>query len=209
MLDFFAGVPGRLKALADRLTAARAGYLDNLSAGAVAQASTALSNVQWTNARAGYLDTLNSGGFALENTPLLSPPIAGGVIGGGAFLCADVIGNYIIGLASVNVASSSYATAVTYTGQGVLKFAAVQASTGTVTTIRVTIDGNAQAAIATAATANAVAVSVGALVIWVGGANNLSNIVFDQIPFKTSLLIEAKSASGANAGVLYAYHKTA
>lgn len=44
--------------LETRLSAVRAGYLDNLSAGAVAQASTALSTAQWTNARATLLDRL-------------------------------------------------------------------------------------------------------------------------------------------------------
>lgn len=44
-----------------RLTAARAGYLDNLSAGAVALASTALTNVTWTAAKAGFIDVAISG----------------------------------------------------------------------------------------------------------------------------------------------------
>lgn len=47
--------------LLGRLTATRAGYLDNLSGGAVALAATALSTATWTNARAGYLDILNTG----------------------------------------------------------------------------------------------------------------------------------------------------
>ena len=61
MLDFFAGVPGRLKTLTDRLTSARAGYLDNLNtnlAALPAPASTALSTAQWTNTRAAYLDNI-------------------------------------------------------------------------------------------------------------------------------------------------------
>lgn len=44
------------------VTTTRTGYLDNLSAGAVALASTALSTVNWTNTRAGHLDNLNIGG---------------------------------------------------------------------------------------------------------------------------------------------------
>jgi len=46
---------GKLDTLSTRLSAARAGYLDNLSAGAVALAATALSNATWTDAKAGYL----------------------------------------------------------------------------------------------------------------------------------------------------------
>lgn len=44
-----------------RLTAARAGYLDNLSAGAVALATNL------TAARAGYLDNLSAGAVALDS----------------------------------------------------------------------------------------------------------------------------------------------
>jgi hypothetical protein len=50
--------------LLGRLTATRAGYLDNLSGGAVALAATALSTAQWTNTRAGYLDNLSAGAVA-------------------------------------------------------------------------------------------------------------------------------------------------
>lgn len=53
--------------LLGRLTSTRAGYLDNLSAGAVAQASTALSTATWTGARAGYLDNLSAGAVALAS----------------------------------------------------------------------------------------------------------------------------------------------
>lgn len=58
MLGFLNGVPGKLATLVSRLNSARAGYLDNLSAGPVAQASTALSTANWTNARAVNLDYL-------------------------------------------------------------------------------------------------------------------------------------------------------
>lgn len=47
--------------LESRLTAARAGYLDNLSAGAVALAATALTNTTWTDAKAGFIDVAISG----------------------------------------------------------------------------------------------------------------------------------------------------
>ena len=43
-----------------------------------AAAATALSTAQWTNARAGYLDVLNAGGLAQETTPILDVPIASG-----------------------------------------------------------------------------------------------------------------------------------
>lgn len=68
MIGALMGIPGKLKTLLDRLTATRAGYLDNLSAGAVAQAGTALSTAQWTNTRAGYLDNIPS----IPTTPINS-----------------------------------------------------------------------------------------------------------------------------------------
>lgn len=55
---FLFGLPGKIKTLLDRLTATRAGLLDNLNAtiSSRAAASTALSNSIWTNTKAGYLD---------------------------------------------------------------------------------------------------------------------------------------------------------
>ena len=49
-------VDTNLDTLLTRITAARAGYLDNLSAGAVALAATALTDVTWTDAKAVFLD---------------------------------------------------------------------------------------------------------------------------------------------------------
>ena len=54
MLDFLAGVPGKLKTLLDRLTATRATNLDNLDAAI----STRVSSSVWTNALASELDGL-------------------------------------------------------------------------------------------------------------------------------------------------------
>ena len=51
-----ATVDTNLDTLLTRITAARAGYLDNLSAGAVALAATALTDVTWTDAKAVFLD---------------------------------------------------------------------------------------------------------------------------------------------------------
>ncbi|MCK5488062.1 MAG: hypothetical protein KAI86_17705, partial [Desulfobacterales bacterium] len=51
-----ATVDTNIDTLLTRITAARAGYLDNLSAGAVALAATALTDVTWTDAKAAFLD---------------------------------------------------------------------------------------------------------------------------------------------------------
>jgi len=62
MWTMLAGVPGRLKTLLDRLTAARAANLDNLNAtiSSRAPASTALSNMVWTPERATKIDGLRN-----------------------------------------------------------------------------------------------------------------------------------------------------
>lgn len=62
MMELLAGVPGKLKALADRLTAARAANLDRLDADVStrAPASSALSRMVWTDAKAALLDNLGN-----------------------------------------------------------------------------------------------------------------------------------------------------
>jgi hypothetical protein len=56
-----------LSVIEGRLTAARAGYIDNLSAGAVAQAGV------FTATRAGYLDNLSAGAAALQSSVAAIP----------------------------------------------------------------------------------------------------------------------------------------
>lgn len=60
MIGALMGLPGKLKTLLDRLTATRAGLLDNLDAAVTtrAPASTAVSNIDYTATRAGYLDSV-------------------------------------------------------------------------------------------------------------------------------------------------------
>jgi hypothetical protein len=62
MMELLAGVPGKLKALADRLTATRANNLDHLDAdvSSRASASTAVSNAVLTDTRVAKLDNLDN-----------------------------------------------------------------------------------------------------------------------------------------------------
>lgn len=63
------GVGTNVSTLLTRLSAARAGYLDNLSAGAVALASAVQTLIdRLTAARAGYLDNLSAGAVAQQAT---------------------------------------------------------------------------------------------------------------------------------------------
>lgn len=60
MLMMLAGLPGKMKTLLDRLTAARAGNLDRLDAtvSSRAPANTALLRAVWSDARAAALDEI-------------------------------------------------------------------------------------------------------------------------------------------------------
>lgn len=66
MIDFLAGVPGKLATLLSRVPSNNATLVANLDTtmSSRAAASTAVSNVDYTSARAGYLDKLNAGGIA-------------------------------------------------------------------------------------------------------------------------------------------------
>jgi len=56
MIVSLAGLPGKMKLLLDRITVARANGLDNITAGPVALAATALSTAVWTGSKAGFID---------------------------------------------------------------------------------------------------------------------------------------------------------
>jgi hypothetical protein len=66
MIDFLAGVPGKLATLLSRVPSNNATLVANLdtTVSSRAAASSAVSNVDYTSARAGYLDKLNAGGIA-------------------------------------------------------------------------------------------------------------------------------------------------
>lgn len=81
MLGFLAGIPGRLKTVADHLSTylsstrcARIDYLDAAISGR-APAGTALSNATWTDARAGFLDMAVSGVARIKSIQHLSGTI--------------------------------------------------------------------------------------------------------------------------------------
>ena len=86
MMELLAGVPGKLKALADRLTAARADNLDHLDAdiSSRAPANTAVSNAVLTDVRVAKLDNLDN----IASAPARIKSIQRGVVwipGGSTF----------------------------------------------------------------------------------------------------------------------------
>ena len=141
MWTMLAGVPGKLKTLADRLTATRAANLDKLDANITtrAAAATALSNAVWTDTRAGKLDKVDGieadAQFCTED-PTSRPPIASGL-------------QYSIGAVStlgIQTAAPNTITAGsshTYTGAGVVEMIALHNGSGSSVagSITITIDG--------------------------------------------------------------------
>ena len=89
------GLPGKVKTLLDRLTATRAGYLDNLDAAVTtrAPASTALSSATYTSARAGYLDKINT--FLDADTGIMVPKFQLITSGTSWTRPAGIIGNLV------------------------------------------------------------------------------------------------------------------
>lgn len=214
MIEVLLGLPSKVKTLVDRFTAGRAANLDNLNAtvSSRAAASTALTNVVWTDARAGKLDTA-----ALEASPLLAPPIASGLIpsapdsikglSSGALDATNGIGQF-------STSSTSYVNAVSYTGKGVLELAGIYCFQSNVTPLGgqmvIVIDG------VTVIDANSGVSTLSERVCscLVGLATKISStaLVFSpsQIPFKTSLVIQIKTLTAANAvNAFYKYRKTA
>lgn len=208
MIAALLGLPGKMKVLTDRLTSARATKLDNLNAtvSSRAAASTALTNVVWSDARAAKLDTA-----ALEASPLLSAPIVSGVVPQAP--TAVTIASYTdvytknSGLEHLGVISTTYVNSVNYTGKGVLEFAAAQneTSAGT-TTMQITIDGIVIIGPATVAGIGGGSANVAAMV---GAINSSAFVSLSAIPFKTSLKIEIKVTSGSTGRSFIKYRKSA
>ena len=122
MLGFLAGVPGKLKALNDRLTSTWAAKLDALRTGL-------------TDARMGYLDKLNITGNAASSAevaacaqkadPSLAPPslLCSGSTSGYDQLQSSVYAPLVPAspFTSANATTTSWTDVINYTGAGVLE----------------------------------------------------------------------------------------
>ena len=195
MWTMLAGVPGKLKTMLDRLTSTRAANLDNLNAtiSSRAAASTALSNAVWTDTRAGKLDLL----------PLVDPasesPIAADwptlVFGGFGTADAEVVRRVVGGVAFTTV-SLSLVDVVSVTGRGVLNFVAITPGNATsLVQLQIIVDGvTVLDATDGGASNNQWAVAVGALNV---ESESAVQAALDQIPFRSSLVIKLRGASGS------------
>lgn len=196
-------IPGLVQTVLDRLTATRAGLIDNLDAAITsrAAAATALSNAVWTSARADQLDAV-----AQER------PLATGGLLGGPTLTGDsgsLAQMSVLGLSLVSTASTLDVDVVNYAGPGVLSFLMGHiGSAGGGGFITVTIDG----VVAFAGTTN---IGTGAYnrkcLVGSHAYFNAANgaIAFEDIPFSTSLRIQHRAASGSSINTIYRYRKHA
>lgn len=221
MWTMLAGVPGKLKTLIDRLTAARAANLDKLDANIStrAAASTALSNATWNGTLAANLGALTTARAAkLDLLPIINPvaesPIAANwpALSSAPFSrTADVVCT-VVGGTTFSTSSTSLVNVVTITGRGVLNFVAVtqMSYTGTLQ-LQIIIDGVTVLDATGGGSANDWAVAVGTLNI----GSNIStdttvNVGLDQVPFRSSLAIKMRVASGSgNRYCVYRLRRTA
>lgn len=204
MLGFLAGVPGKLKALNDRLTSTWAAKLDALRTGL-------------TDVRMGYLDKLNItgkaassaevGACAQKTDPSLAPPI---------LLCAGLTSGYdqmqtsVYALlapaspfTSANATTTSWTDVINYTGAGVLEMlcAKIDAHATSAGAFEVIIDGVTAYTGTLVPTAASFAIStpIGALLrYWDGTTTSMVPIPGQGVPFRTSLQVRHRlTAAGS------------
>lgn len=188
---FLSAIQQMLGTLLGRLTATRAGLLDNLDAGITtrAPASTALSNAQWTNALAAAL-------LAIKQRPPTS------YIGGGAaFVTFPSAPTPLIGVvkaASGATTANTLKTLVTHTGAGCLNFVALGTVDATARTIRakVTIDSVVVLDVTSTSinTAGGGIMPVGSLAGYFDGTYNQGSAIPAKLAYNTSLLVEYASS---------------
>lgn len=193
MWTMLAGVPGKLKTLADRLTATRAANLDKLDANITtrAAAATALSNAVWSDARAGKLDKIDgieSDAQYCTDDPTSRPPIAGGLP-----FTVSVVSTLGVAPNTITAGSSH-----SYSGAGVLEMVALHnaSGAGVAGSVTVTIDGEAVLAWSgTVPAGNAVTCA---------GSMAGDSFSLGRVPFRSSLQIACTGL-----GARYRYYKVA
>jgi len=214
MLAPFAGVPGKLKTLIDRLTATRAANLDNLNAtvGSRAVASTALLNTVWTSAKAAFLDVALSSRASqasldtMAAAQILSAPpvqlIPRTVDGVTLESESQVSQTRSFGRKySPSLTIGTWYTLINISGAGVLNWFSVYESHSTSknVSIRITLDGVVCLDMASSGNIsnNSGHVAVG----FFNGSNYA--VAPDFIPYISSLKIEVKSNVAGNLSCVY------
>lgn len=212
MIDFLAGVPGKLKTLTDRLTATWAAKLDTLAADYTTARATKLDNL---SVNVNTLATASNLALAAkEDTPLLDTPIANGIATPVSFsLTAYSYYNAVMLGDWSTTTSTTFVDLAngTYTGKGVLKGAAFMvvsdAGASRTGTFEIIIDGVTVLSftISPPPSTTQGAVAVGAFGSHPVIASAYVVLANDAIPFKTSIQIRYKISNAA--GTAYAAAK--
>ena len=213
MIDFLLGVPGKLKTISDHLTtywtSTRAAKLDLLTV-APAPASTALTNATWTDVRAGKLDTIVAESPAVKAPTIAINGTGSTSINGDVYEAAD----YVPGLIKDST-TATLTTKLSVTGSGVLEacFLAFPGagSGGFTSQLVVIIDGVTVFNVSDSSVANMASwqVAAGCLTpvrYWTGSSEvkNWALSGYSHMPFKTSLVIQARHTNSA-ARLYYRY----
>lgn len=205
MIDFLAGVPGKLKTLNDRLTSTWAAKLDALRTGL-------------TDVRMGYLDKLNITGnvassaeaaaCAQTTDPMLAVPT---LLCNGATTVVDQWSTTNYGwlapaapFRSADATTTSWTDVLNVAGKGVLEMVAgrLQAHATSTGQIQILIDGSLvwdSGTIPNASNSFSITVPVGAVSSFYNGAGiSLSPVSGEGIPYRTSCQVKHKLvASGS------------
>lgn len=210
MLAPFAGVPGKLKTLIDRLTAARASNLDDIdtTVSSRAPSSTALSTATWTGTKAGYIDSAISDRASQTSLDTMAgeqvlnmPPTNTLTYAGLTRTSANPALRIAESVATGALTAATYVTVLNVTSsKGVVSLAMAYHvdATSHALSIRITVDG----VIIREYTEDTHTTAGSGLVV-IGGELCQA----EKIPFLSSLKIEVKSDATLTSGkVRHIYH---
>lgn len=190
---FLAAIQQMLGVLQGRLTATRAGLIDNLDAAIStrAAASTALSTAQWTNALAAAL-------LAVKQRPPTSYTGGGNEFATYLYYNVFSIGGTSRALSGAMTANT-LKTLLSVTGAGTLNFAGIFANDATSRTMRVkvTIDGVVVVDPGMSPSINVAGlgiVPVGALAGYYDGTYYRASAIPAKLSFNSSLLVQYASS---------------
>lgn len=222
MLDFFAGVPGKLKTLTDRWSASILTDFTTLRDRWTSTRATIIDNLdtRLSSARAGYLDKLNITGnvasssevtnMAAENTPLLDVPIASGVsVGYGSMAIGTAPHFTQTGITfGTGTTSTTYVDVLDYSGQGVISFLGIYPSTDAKYCYgQLLIDGvNVTGSVTGDNGQNKIKCLVGA---FASDGTYCTGLAFEPIPFKSRIQIQCKADNGGTTIPVLKWYKTA
>lgn len=206
MLPVLLGVPGKLKTLIDRLTATRAGYLDNLTdldttvSSRAPATDTATLVSRLTAARAANLDSIPKTGPPSASWTTLPANGTADLIN----ICSSGSGIYTTGSTAVPT-GATYTTILTITGDSVLWFCAFYDSVSTSKTWTIQVEVNS---VTYDFTAGPMGISSQTIIGGVTGSKSTSSGVLNFTPVfcPGNFVLRLKHDIGTTASV-YGFYK--